>query len=96
MTMNKRVEKNKRIYEYVNNEIAKKAKAHSNDAFKKASKPLKSINPELFGEDTSSVKQVKKTSSNKKSLVIASIIFSAFVIVIFMIVMVIYLWLKAN
>ena len=94
--MNKRVEKNKRIYDYVNNEIAKKAKANSNDAFKKASKPLKTINPALFGEDHSSTNEVKNYNSSKKSLVVATVVFSFFVVLIIMIVMVIFLWKKTN
>lgn len=88
--MNKRVEKNQRIYEYVNNEISKKAKANSNEEFKNTNKTLKSINPALFGNDSNQQTLVKKENSNKKNLFISLIAFISIVITIITIAMVIY------
>ena len=44
MKMKKRVDRNQKIYEYVNNEIRKKAQANSNVEFKNTNETLKSIN----------------------------------------------------
>lgn len=88
--MKKRVERNHKIYEYVNNEIRKKVQANSNMEFKNTNETLKSINPALFGNDVKKQEKTTKSNSNKKNLLISSIIFSVLVILIIIIAVVIY------
>ncbi len=91
MKMKKRVDRNQKIYEYVNNEIRKKAQANSNVEFKNTNETLKSINPALFGNSTNVNQENNiKLKSNNKNLLISSIVFSIIVILIIAVAVVIY------
>ena len=94
--MNKRVEKNKKLYEYVNAEIAKKAKQNSNENFKSTNDTLKDINPALFGGDPGFTNQTKKHNLKNKNLIISSIIFIFVVLLIILLAVVIFLWLNQK
>ena len=87
--MLKRTERNKKLYEEVNKEIARRAKAHSNDAFKATSNTLKNINPDLFGESKTENFN-KKEISSKKKLKTSIILFVSLVIVIILLIVGIY------
>ena len=88
--MEKRVERNKKLYEEVNKEISKRAKAHSNEAFKETNATLKAINPELFGgekKDSSIVRKENKLSNKTK---ITLIVFISLVLLVIGIIVGVY------
>ena len=87
--MLKRTERNKKLYEDVNKEIARRAKAHSNEAFKATSNTLKSIDPDLFGGSKTNTFNQKSVSSKKK-LKTSIILFVSLVIVVILLIVGIY------
>ena len=82
--MIKRTERNKQLYKEIDKKIADIAKKHSNKAFDDTNNTLKSINPNLFGEqDSSNVVKQKKNNSQYKKVIITAIIFAfLFVLII--------------
>ncbi len=88
--MEKRVERNKKLYEEVNKEISKRAKAHSNEAFKETNATLKAINPALFGGEKKETSTTLKESKLSKKTKITLIIFISLVLLVIGIVVGVY------
>lgn len=85
--MEKRVDRNRDLYEKVNKEIENKVKAHSNKDFDETKKTLSSIDPDYFGEGS----LIKKTKEhNKRKVPTALIVFIIVVILIIILAVVIY------
>ena len=88
--MEKRSERNKQLYKEVDKKIADIAKKNSNRDFENTNNTLKSINPDLFGNQEQAVTLKKKTNSHNKKLIVYSIIFVILLILILGIAVVIY------
>ena len=81
--MEKRTERNKKLYEQVNKEIKAKAMHSSNEDFKGTSNTLKSINPQLFGNGSEDdIVETKTTTPKKKKVLIPIIVLAVLIILI--------------
>ena len=90
--MKRRTEKHKLLYEEVNKEIERRAKAHSNDAFKETNATLKNINPELFGGKTNNLEEKQPKLSIKKNV----IVFVSLTTLVVLIIVGILIWNKLK
>lgn len=90
--MKKRIEKHKQLYIEVNKEIARRARARSNDDFKQTNATLQNINPALFGGKENEVENAPKKPSIKKNV----IVFISLTALVILIIVGILLWDKLN
>lgn len=89
--MEKRSERNKALYDRVNKEISKKVQKKSNQDFESTNETLKSINPNLFGGEASSIKEEKPTMDpHKKKIFITTLVFIGLAILIVALAVVIF------
>lgn len=88
--MEKRTDKNKELYQKVNQQIAEIAKKKSNEDFKITEHTLKEINPQLFADQDLVEEESQKEEKPKSNLkLLLSITFIILIILIILIVVVI-------
>ena len=85
--MEKRVERNKELYDVVNEKIRQKTQKTSNKEFKDTQNKLKGINPGLFGGEEQQTDKID-TTNNKNKVIITSLIFTIILIIIILIAVV--------
>lgn len=87
-SMEKRVDRNKELYEVVNEKIRQRALKTANKEFKETHNKLKDINPGLFGGEEV-VTTTDDKPNNKKKIIITAVIFAIIFIFIVLVAVVI-------
>jgi len=87
--MEKRTERNSKLYLQINKEISDIKYVENNGEFKQTNDVLSNVNPELFAKNKISKKESKKKNGSMKKVFIGAAVVVAIVVLIIIIVAVI-------